>query len=231
MIKRIVLLAILIAVTAVAAAGLWAWRLARAAPEWYAPPAIDDTESINIANDIEYEVQQQLHFYEEDEAWELEVSQKEANAWLATRLPEWVQHEGGGQWPQGLGQPQIQLQDDAIDIAFALSADSPGEIVVARVRPQVSNGELRLSLAHVGVGQLTLPGSPTERLLELLEGSLPDGRGASSAVHDIVSLLSGQRGIDARVDLSDGREVLVTDFQIRQGKLLLQNRTERPGNR
>ena len=83
--------------------GFLAWA-SQSAPGWYAPVDPYDPDVSTLAETVEYRVAEELTKVRADEEpWALRVRDEQVNAWLASRLPEWVAHDGGRGWPDEVG--------------------------------------------------------------------------------------------------------------------------------
>lgn len=122
------------------------------------------------------------------EEWAIAIDPADINAWLATRLPKWIEHD------PGLADlaPAVAIRIAAIDGALVIedSARPSGAPVVSLpLEPALESGRLRLGIGTARIGRLPVPGSAAA-LAAFLSGSLDE-------------LASGNAGIR----LSDGRRV------------------------
>jgi len=211
---------------AVIVAGAWAWQRAGDPPEWYAPPNPTDARVVQLAERVEYGIVEEFHrIRPRDEAWRMRVDEDEVNAWFAARLPEWIAHHEQVQWPESLGAPQVRVGVDGMEIALQVKGD---HVLVTRVIPEIIDGEMRLVLDRVGVGQLTMPGATASRMLEIIEDALPADAIGDDLAPLLIGLLSGGEVVDSRIDLSDGRTVELMDLLLTNGAIEFTNRTHPP---
>ena len=122
-----------------------------------------------------------------DEEWAIAIDPADLNAWLATRLSQWIAHD-----------PELAnlaaattLRVAAIDGTLILedSARAPGSAVISLpVTPSLTDGRLRLDIGVARVGRLPVPFAGSA-LAALLRGGL-DRLAASPAQ---IRLADGRR--------------------------------------
>jgi hypothetical protein len=90
------------------------------------------------------------------EEWAIAVDPADLNAWLATRLPQWIAHD-----PELTSlAPATTLRVAAIDGTLILedSARAPGSAVISLpVTPSLTDGHLRLDIGVARIGRLPVP--------------------------------------------------------------------------
>jgi hypothetical protein len=210
----------------IVAGGVWAWTSLSQPPEWYAPPAKDDAETAALAEHVEYAIVDEVHrVREQPEPWTLRVREHQVNAWLASRLPKWIEHEREFGWPEELSAPQVHVEDGRLSLAMELRMGEQSRVITARVQPTIEGGKLRLNLDRVGMGRLAMPGEPMERLAELLGDAGSGSALDEPAVREVLDLLSGQRPIDSTMELSDGRRVEMLGIELAGDAMDLRLRT------
>ncbi len=197
----------------------WAWTRANAAPGWYKPPAATDVEVVRLAENVEYGLIEEFHkIRESDEPWRLRVRERQINAWLAARLPEWIKQQRGT-WPTEFGTPQIRVGRSGLDVAVEVNVDDRKHVLVTRLVPEVHDGQLRFTVDEVGLGRLSIGGAPAEKLIGWI-GEVADGSGAG-----FLGMLTGEEQVGSRIDLSDGRRVELMEMTLTGGAIVLKNRT------
>lgn len=122
------------------------------------------------------------------EEWAIAIDPADINAWLATRLPKWIEHD------PDLADlaPAATIRIAAIDGALVIedSARANGAPVVSLpLEPTLDGGRLHLGIGTARIGRLPVPGSAAA-LAAFLADSLDE-------------LASGTAGIR----LTDGRRV------------------------
>jgi hypothetical protein len=202
------LIALLI-VAGAAVVGLWMYT--KAPPGWYAPPGIDDLRSHEIADLVENRVLEEVHkIRPAPGTWALRVRDEHVNAWLASKLADWIDYEQDLNWPDAIGMPQIRFINDGIDVAAQVATPDGARVIVARLAPFVSEGELRLSLERVMVGRLPIPGSAIEGLRRYV---------AAQTLEQYEGWLTGEHAVPLLIELSDDRTVRVLDARCDPGVL------------
>lgn len=90
------------------------------------------------------------------EEWAIAVDPADLNAWLATRLPQWIAHD-----PELTSlAPATALRVAAIDGTLILedSARAPGSAVISLpVTPSLTDGHLHLDIGVARIGRLPVP--------------------------------------------------------------------------
>lgn len=196
---------------------LAAFVLLRRTPTWFAPPPRNDPGAVATGERLESAVIEQFTRVrpEEEPTWAIACRDEAANAWLATRLPRWIEHLGAAD-PGAL---QLRFLPGAIEIGVS----RPGApFASARLAPTVIDGALRLQVVGGGVASLRMPGSAAALIAERLT-IVEDGADAEW-VAAARSLLAGE-SVPARVDLGDGRLVEVVDVEVLPGELRARLRT------
>jgi hypothetical protein len=184
-------------------AGLWgaAFTLAAMTPAWYRPISADNTIAEADSERIEFRIQQELQRIRMDPGWTLRLPDNVANAWLATRLPQWLQGQGID-WPNGVGTPQVRIRSGVIEVAAPVD-DLNGRIGRLDLVPQVTAHGLRLVPTTARVGRLPI-GLPAHRVLGDLDG---------------LALL--HRPVPRLMDLIDARHVVLMDIRPKDGAIEL----------
>jgi len=136
------------------------------------------------------------------EEWAIAIDPADINAWLATRLPQWIAHD------PALADlaPATTIRIAAISGALILedSVRPPGAAVVSLpVAPTLADGRLTLSIGTARIGRLPIPGAASA-LAALLRTALDD-------------LASGP----AQIRLGDGRRVELRDISCEPGRIAL----------
>ena len=208
-------------------------------PEWYDPSAAHAPEMAQRADDVEFGMAEAFHRIRmNDEPWMLALDEGDANAWLAHRLPEWIEH-GDLDWPKDLGTPQLHFAEDGMHVAIPAVIDGRQQLAIARLQPRIVNGELQLDPQSLGLGRVGVPVGSMEQLLDAAKSLGIGQAGQMSAllgreqelVARIIQELSGggPGGNGASVELSDGRLIELLDLSFQNGRSVMTNRTLAPG--
>jgi len=222
------LLILLVFVLALAGGAAWLWRQAHATPVWYSPPDPGAQPVATLAETVEYRMTEEFQKIRGEDIWTLRILEEQINAWLAARLPEWIDHEPDLNWPGEFGIPQIRVDGRGIDLAVPVGVGDRSAVLIARLAPEIVGGQLHLNLEQAGIGRLSLPGEPAERLMSAIEQVAPGGALDDEAVRRLLGVLSGEEGISSLVDLSDGRRVELLDLTLGDGMIEITSRTLPP---
>lgn len=122
-------------------------------PSWYRPPSLEDPEAGRLAERVEYGLLEQVQRVRPPGTrWTVRLTDEQANAWLATRLPEWWRSRGGGAWPAEVLPPQITTRPDSLRWAAAVATRGVRLGLVGRLEPRAgaTSGEPEPDLAGLG---------------------------------------------------------------------------------
>ncbi|MHC4413875.1 MAG: hypothetical protein ACYS0G_01185 [Planctomycetota bacterium] len=210
---RICAAAALVAAAMLLAGGVALWRLSLTPPTWWAPPDPADTRVTALADRLEYRLTAEAHKIRPGgEPWRVDVSEGQVNAWLTARLPEWAAHTHDVPWPKRLDPPQLRFEQEGISIGLELPGERGHRVVVARVLPRFTNGQLVLNMERFSVGRLWIPGGPAQKILDHLEGDVPGAVLNDPNLRRALELLTGERPLDPTMTLSDGRRVRLLEM-------------------
>ena len=227
--RRRVLVLVIAAGLVVVGAG-WVWVLVRSAPSWYSPADAGDAEAAALAERAEYRLVEEYHRIRgEGEQWTVRVREEQINAWLAARLPEWIANREGLSWPEGVGVPQVHIEEAGINVAVEAEYTGRKQVVVMRVVPEVREGELWARMDRVGLGRVSVAGSPAEALAGLIEEAGSEGAMGEEVMEELLKMVSGERGVEWSVELADDRRVELVDVVLSEGAIDVTNRTVRGG--
>ncbi len=216
----------LLSLLLIGAAGLYtAWRLSWQKPAWYAPPNPTDARIVTLADDTEYRLLEQTQkIRDAEETWTFHITQAQINAWLAARLPRWIEHDANMQWPQQIGTPQVLIERDGLRVAVPVTMGAiPGSqaspptqtrTVVATIAPAVAaDGRLSLKLSSIALGKVWIPGAPLTRLVDAVREASPEFLDHPQ-VQETIAVLAGQQTLPAEYRLADGRHIRVKDVRM-----------------
>lgn len=149
----------------------------------------------------------------EGEEWAVAVDPADVNAWLATRLPKWIEHDPSLDEWQGATSLRIA------SVGGALRVEEPmvgGWLRLSLpIEPSVESGRLRVGFGTARLGRLPVPG---------LGAAL-----AQSVEADLERLDLADRGLE--LPLSDGRAVEVRGISCEPGRVKLRFATLAPARR
>ena len=131
--------------------------LARRVPAWWAPVARDAPGALDVARALEQGIASESTRVRGPgaQAWTVRVRAADVNAWLGSRLPQWLEHDRSLPWPGGVRAVQAVADPGG----FALAADWNGFVVVTRWTIDAGEGgrPATLHAAGTSVGSLPVP--------------------------------------------------------------------------
>ena len=162
----------LITSTLVLIGGLFLWRLTWVTPAWWAPVDPDDAGATALADRVEFRIAEEAHRIRDGgEPWRLKITERQVNAWLATRLPAWFAHTQGVQWPQQLGAPQIRIRDGSVYVGLDVQTGGQPRVIVGVLSTTIVDGKLAVSIDRVTIGSLPVPSGSLRGMLAQLDGA------------------------------------------------------------
>ncbi|TVQ80817.1 MAG: hypothetical protein EA380_02845, partial [Phycisphaeraceae bacterium] len=186
-----ILLLIVALVTAIALAVLWR---ARAEPVWWVTVAPDDPVAIHRAESVEKRLNNTLtHDHPNPDAWTIDITADEANAWLNLRLPLWLANRDLPS-PFDPGSLAVAFREDRIIAGARLRSGNDRHIVGLTIEPRIDEeARLHAPITSIHFGALTLPRHLAgERLYTLIPAELaehPEVSGTLRALLDAEPLL------------------------------------------
>ena len=186
------------------------------------PPADADTLTTDHSRPLAYR----------SDPWSVAMSEQQANAWLASRLPEWVENSGElTGWPDEVTDLQVDFDAPYLRIGVrVIDKDGRARVLSATLRPELrGDGSLWLEADWVHVGRLSIPadwvlGEAEARADELLPAGLRDLPESRA----FFRRLAGEAPVVERPlwRLPDGRQVRLIALQAGHDKLIVTCRTE-----
>lgn len=207
------------------AASLYAAHLSRTTPSWWIDNAPGADRS-SLARSTENGVIALMH-RPQGEIWSLTLDEPAVNAWIAERLPRWINHgEGEKAWPDDIAELRMVFGQDSFLVAAKLKGPEE-RIVGATLLPRLTDsGELWLPASWVHLGSLELPGGAV--LARAAHSDvLPADLRELPVVVQLLRALAGDRPVleSAEVRLGDGRRVLIRSIRFERGRATLQCET------
>lgn len=144
-------------VLALCAAGLALWGVSRAAstPRWWKPPRAASDVVIRNAEEVEGAVMAQLTLVRESDApWSVSIAQRDANDWLAARLPLWLESRGQ-KLPAAVRTVSAAFTDEGLFVGARIHPG--GRIAWVLVEPRIDERGLWLHTLRAGIGATTVP--------------------------------------------------------------------------
>jgi hypothetical protein len=136
------------------------------------------------------------------EEWAIAIDPDDINAWLATRLAKWVEHDPALAGLASARSARVASVRGALVLEDADRAPG-GAVLSLPVEPSLVDGRLRLDIGLARIGRLPVPGAATA-----LAALLRDG-------------LDGLAAGPAHIRLGDGRRVELRDIACEPGELRL----------
>lgn len=240
---------VLIAITSLAL--LSASFLTSRAPSWW-PPRPDLRAASAIAADLENAVVNQIHAARPMEgpsgghnesqtenqpagwtsaSWSVSLSESDANAWLAARLPKWLANQDEPiQWPAELAVVQSGFEDGRLQVGAEVLDGRQTRYVSCQLRLWIDDrGRLWTPADWVRLGRLAVP---AEWVVQRAFGAAKPISRTIGAAHASERVAAALRGEAPLVDhpvlkLADGRRVRLTKVLLKDGHVELTCRTER----
>lgn len=171
--------------------------------------------------------------------WALSLRSSDANAWLNTMLPGWLENQSADfVWPDELVEVQVEFDRGRVIVGALIKQPGGSRVYSASVIPVVlDDGSLWMPAERVGVGRVPIPAA------WVLRADKNDTSGAAvgpapalvpASVRDREETIgmfrafagAGPMLADASVDLGDGRRVRLLGLKADQGVLTITCQTE-----
>ena len=175
--------------------------LARSSPAWFDLPERDDQDAAALGEQVEFRLAEEFQLIRpEDQTWRLRIRDRDVNAWLATRLIPWLQHERNVKWPEDWSRPQVRFSPAGIRIASRMRGGWASDRVLSiGVRPELRDGALRLTPGFIQLGRMPVPFAQT-RMDDVLRQSIDRAEGGLQPLLDVAM---GQDALEAVIPLVD----------------------------
>ena len=177
---------------------------------WYVPLDHSQPEVAKLAERSEYRLNEEFHKVRSvEEVWKIRLNDTFMNAWIATRLEDWLTHDQDFELPSELHNPHIHVTPSGVWIGAMVEIDKeePRPIAV-QIQIQVTNGMLLAEPIALRLGKIPLPISVFLQVID-------DGQGEVFAV-------------EAFAPLMDDREVEILSILFEEGSLVLECQTRLP---
>jgi hypothetical protein len=209
--------------------------MARSSPAWWRSIDRRDPKMAQLAKDAENAIITKMSQNRPPEVdgpglrrskpWSFDLTSAQANAWLNTRLPKWVNNratsdaaepEAGEvdfRWPEEISELQVDFSEAGIRIGARIHAGGGDHVLSATLEPDVqSNGSLWLPARSVSVGRISLPAEwIADRAEEAAAEYLPVKVRALPETQGMFRAFAGDGPIvsNALVRLDAGRQVRI----------------------
>jgi hypothetical protein len=152
------------------------------------------------------------------EPWSVAISASDANAWLATRLIDWMSSRGVT-LPSGVGQTCVTFGQDEITLHLPYETAAGRTILTLPLRGEVTrSGALELRPGTAWAGLLPMPGGTTAGIM-LLRSAVGTHVEAGAPADRLVIA-------QPIIDVGDGRRVRLLAFSPRNGRVELTFQTQ-----
>jgi len=190
------------------------WWLAGLTPAWYHPADPHDAAATQLGETAEYRLVEELQRIRPAETiWRLRVPEDAVNAWLATRLPQWLSGQGV-QWPEDLAPPHIHITSAGIEVAIS-NDDLGSRIGRFRVRPVIRGDQITLESPTLRIGRCPLP-----LPMMWIQPSLQESLSKADDLRFLTTMLQGD-AVDAAVPLVDRRQVHIHTITLEPGACVI----------
>ncbi len=201
------------------------WWMSGRTPSWWARAVEVGADAPERAGALERGFASALHQTDRPTPWRVDFSERDANAWLADRLPRWLANQDL-EWPGALSTPRVRFERDRVTIGVAL-LHSGGRVASVSFALRVrDDGAVVLKHARAQIGMASLPALPGRgAVTDLLRSA---GHDEDTLEATLLSALRGERALvdDASLLLEDGRRVRLLDLSPQDGRLRLTLTTE-----
>ena len=206
--------------------------MVRMAPTWWRTTHPDDPVTIRAAEDIENDVVNVIYEVREApaETWTVVLRAPDANAWLNTRLTQWLLNaDAEFVWPEEIGDLQVEFDEGLIHLGVRVDRDEKSQILSATLRPSFDDdGSLWVRAESAFVGRLPIPANwVVGRADTHWPDILPTRLLEDPLTRHLLEALAGKTPLAANpvFDLGDGRWVQLLGLVPEQGKLRITCRT------
>lgn len=197
------------------------WWLASRPPGWWAEVNTSEPSVISTSRAVEnWAVSTMTRQHPHEQRWAVTITEDDANAWLAVRLPLWVESEYG-RWPEGIRSVRVRFHAGRVIVGADIREPGAEDARVVAAALEVDIGEDGSARAGIGwtqINRLKLPGViGLNRLSEWI-----DSAGEGEIAERLGELVRGELNaetLDWR--LEDGRRVTVHSIRSEGGELSL----------
>lgn len=213
---RALLAVILLLVLALVIAGAVFIPRLTAEPDWWTPELSADAHAAELAEEAEKGMTRVLSREREpDQTWTVELTEDQANAWLATRLRRWAESQHAA-WPEALRGVRIDFEPGALTIGLAAEVGSAMRFASLTLTPErAGDGPIMIRATGARIGVQPVPLSLIHTVLgdRIPEDAMP--RGVARAIREGAAELPERYALDA------DRAVRIESVSIEAGRLLV----------
>lgn len=221
-------LAIVLVACVLAMVGL---NLSHQSPTWWRSTRAEDPRTIAAGEQLETGVVNLMYGERPREPWSVNLHAADANAWLNTRLSQWLANADETlAWPEEFEDVQVEFDEGLIHLGLRVGGADGSRIYTITLRPRIDeSGSLWLTAQWVHVGRLPIP---ADWVLRGGDGPAEDILPRRVREHpELVALLEAMAGRRALreepvLELADGRRVRLLRLASTDGRLHVQCQTE-----
>ncbi len=200
----------------------WLWWAQQATPSYW--EVIDTSDPVYAQEADRFEQWSSATFSKSrplGEPWRFEITQDQANGWLATRLDLWEANRGW-ELPEEMMYPMVAVREGEMILAVEVHAERGRKIlgitVDAAANPE--GGPVTLEITDISIGRIKVS---YERAMKTFEDyNMPQMADA------LVSYREQLQEAKLVFSLADGREVEILDIAFHHERAVLTCRTLRP---
>jgi hypothetical protein len=210
-----------VVLVAVVALFVGLWLALSSKPAYWQPIDGHDTQVVETAEQFERNMTSQITAVRDEQPWQLEVTQKQLNEWLAARLPQWLASQKvDAQIVRQISRTMVSIDPAGVEIAAEIGG-SFGGVMRARYKPTLgANHRVVLVLQDVHAGMIPVP-------FESLFGSVVQPYVAEKQQEQLEKIRRKIESLELNLPLGDKRKVEVIGAELHPGKMLLTCRTYR----
>lgn len=218
-----IMLLIVALVTAVALAVLWR---ARAEPIWWVTVAPNDPVALHRAESVEKRLNNTItHEHPDPDAWTIDITADEANAWLNLRLPLWLANRDLPS-PFDPGSLAVAFREDRIIAGARINSGNDRHIVGLTIEPRIDEeARLLAPITTIHFGALALPRQLAgERLYALIPAELSEHPEVSDTLR---ALLEAEPLLDASLlNIDAHRAIRIVSIELTHDRARIHCRTQ-----
>ncbi len=232
----------LVAIAILTVTATFGYLLARATPAWWRTVDPDSPKSIETADLLQNALGNQFTAVRpaaadlkpgepwRSEPWRFALEVDDANAWLNTSLPRWIDSDPDmPPWPKDILSIQVAFRHGLIFVGIELDrGDDQRQYLAAAVRPELrDDGSLWIPADTILIGRLPIP--PEVVLAQAqarVDNILPEE--LTERGRELLRVFRGQKPLAKNpvIRLGDGRQVRVLDITPRNRRLIITCQTE-----
>lgn len=165
------------------------------------------------------------------ERWSISLSQDDANAWLAARLPEYLANQQPPiRWPREVEDVRVWFNDGRVTLAAKLRQNGAVHYVGTTLKPTIRpDGSMWMPSEGLRVGDLSAPAWSLGAARSLCGDPIPDNIASLPEIRTMLGAFENDNPVlrDAVVRLEGGRRVRLLSIVPSNGRLTITCLTEK----